>query len=618
MLAWGCAAVVALSASGCGSSTPGVAGLVEVDGGRQITVPVLWADPSKSIGGIEPALVWVGKDSATEFSIDLGDLRAEGAGAAWTAASASAAAVGTLYSGRDPRDINVWFTVTGPIDGPSAGAFLTVAILAALRDVPLLPGVTMSGTVSPDGTVSAVGGVGLKLQAAAEAGYSTVLLPASNTLLTASGTGESITAVDAGRQLGLTVVHVATIAQAYELLTGETFVAEYGDPYVLPPPVIAAAKQTARDLLRETTVLRGEVSRDAPELTIIDDDLAAAGENLDTGDPASAYARATEALFSAGRAVTVEKYQILVRDEGLDAAKRQLIIDIDSAIAEADAALAQGSNIDGLGLESAMSTPTALSWSAYARAALRALAPAVPNVVSEEQLLTAVTVLNEQSVSVRYLQPDALEVVRAMPSRELISEDRVADYLSGYTQFLIRGARANAQYIADVVLPSIPAASTDIDDVRALAPILRELAHETGAIDRTTEDVDTEVAQAALAITDFVTTTAFIAATQGAAAEGFNMVTEAPTLVNSDAVQSTFDTSRQIVADAAALVSNQGSDAGYPVWSAAWGSAAFQDLAREGRAGAGAVLAFNELWFDTINLQMIYASDEALSIGAGS
>ena len=608
LFALGSVAILGMSLAGCGSTTPERAGLQTIDGGRQITVPVLWSDPSRAIGGVEPAVVRVGDGSATNFSIDLRDLEAKGAGAAWTAASASAAAVGALYSGRDPSDIDVSFTVSGPIDGPSAGALLTVAILAALRDVPLLPGVTMTGTISPDGTISTVGGVGLKLASAAEAGYTTVLLPPGNTELTVGGTGESISAVEAGRQLGLDVRHVATVAQAYEQLTGQNFIAVSEDPYVLPPAVLAAAEKTAQDLVNEVTALSDQMPADAQQRSVIESDLAAARGDLEAGDPASAYARATTALFAVGRAITVDKYQELLRNQGLDAAKANLADDIVVALAAAESAIARGSDVSGLGMESALSTPTALAWSAYTRAALRALLVAVPDVSDEDQLLAAVTVLSEQSLSVEYLQQDALDVVRSMPSRALPSEQQLADFLSGYTNFLVRGAQANAQYITDVVLPSVPAASVGIDDVRSLSPIIGQLAQETATIDVATEGIREEIAQAASAITDFVTTTAFISATQGFGVDGFSMVTQAPTITDESAVRVAFDTSRQIVADSANLVSAQGLDAGYAVWSAEWGSSAFNELAREGRAGTGAVLAFNELWFDVINLQMIYAS----------
>lgn len=604
--------LAAASLGGCASSPAIDSGIASVDGGSQITVPVPWANPLAGVGGIEPATVWVGDDRDTDFSIDLSDLEAQGAGVAWTAASATAAAVGTLYSGGDPRETDVWFTVSGPIDGPSAGALLTVAVLAALRDAPLREGMTLTGAVSPDGTISAVGGVGLKLRAAAEAGLSTVLLPVGNTTLTVSGSGELISAVDAARQFGVEVRHVATIAEAFEELTGQPFITVTGDPYVLPDPVLAAGEQTARDLVAETARLAQDVSTTSPELAIITGDLDAARTHLANGNPAAAYARATEALLAAGRAVTQDDYRVILRGEGIGAARERLAREVSEAIREAESALAEGANAEGLGVEASLSIPPALAWSAYARAALRALASALPALESEQQLLSGAAVLSEQRLSVEYLQPDALQVVRAMPSQPRPSGRWLEDYLSGYTNFLVAGAQANARYIADVVMVSIPDATVGSDDVRSLAPILAELAQETSAIDVASEDVPDELVQSAVAITDFVATTAFISATQGYGLDGFNMVTDAPTIPNSDSVRDSFDTSRAIVASLAALVSEQGSDAGYAVWSAEWGSAAFEDLAQEDRAGAGAVLAFNELWFDALNLQMIYASAASL------
>lgn len=606
------AAVAALAPIGCSSPQPKGGALERVDSGTRITVPVLWADPTAGLSGVEPALVWVGDDADTDFRIELQDLQAEGAGAAWQAASATAAAVGALYSGRDPRDLDVWFSVTGPIDGPSAGALLTVAILAALRDAPLREGMTLTGAVSPDGTISAVGGVGLKLRAASDAGLSIVLLPRGNTTLTVGGSGESISAVDAGRQLGIEVRHVGTVAEAFMELTGQPFITVTDNPYVLPDPVLVAGERTARDLVAEAAVLAEQVPSTAPERALISEELAAARADLADGLAASAYARATNALLVSGRMLTEDGYRALMRSQGIEAARERLAQEVAEAVSEADATLAAGADADGLGMEAALSLPPALAWSAYARAALRALASAVPALGSEQQVLAGAAVLSEQRLSVEYLQSDALEVVRAMPSRPLPSDRWLQYYLSGYTNVLVTGAQANARYIADVVMTSVPQASVGSDDVRSLAPILAELARETSAIDVAPEDVHAELVQSAVAITDFVATTAFISATQGFGLDGFNMVTEAPTITDVDAVRESFDTSHAIVSALAALVSEQGSDAGYATWSAEWGSAAFETLVREGRAGAGSVLAFNELWFDALNLQMIYASAESL------
>lgn len=519
-----------------------------------------------------------------------------------------AAAVGTLLSGLDPREVDVWFSVTGPIDGPSAGAILTVGVLAGLRGTPLLPGVTMTGTVSPDGLISEVGGVGLKLKAAAEAGYTTVLLPPGNSTLTVAGTGETVSAVDAGRALGLDVRHVATVADAYQELTGTPWSSGTSAPYVLPAPVLAAGELTARDLIAEAADLAARMPPDAPERPDVLADLSAAESRLASGDPATAYGLAAEAVLVAGRAVTVEQFSTVISGQGLDAARALLMDEIAAALDLAETALSAGSDAAGLGLEQVVSLPTALTWSAYSRAALQGLAAGARDIGTEEQLLAAAAVLSEERDSVAYLQPDAIDVVRAMPSRSLPSDTWGAEYLSGYTSFMARAAEANAAYIADVVLPSIPSASVGADDVRSLVPIIDQLRSAREARVEEVEDVAREVQDAAVTITDFVASTVFITATQGFGLTGYNMVSEAPTITDRRAVRAFFDELTGLVDSASSSVAARGLDAGYPVWSARWGSAALSELSEQDRMGAGAVLAFNELSYDVINLQMLTAA----------
>jgi PDZ domain-containing protein len=70
---------------------------------------------------------------------------------------------------------------SGNVGGPSAGLAFTLAILDTLTPGDLTGGddVAVTGTMSPDGTVGAVGGVAQKVVAAAEAGAEVFLVPAS-------------------------------------------------------------------------------------------------------------------------------------------------------------------------------------------------------------------------------------------------------------------------------------------------------------------------------------------------------------------------------------------------------------------------------------------------------
>lgn len=63
------------------------------------------------------------------------------------------------------------------VDGPSAGAALTVALMAAIRDRDLDPAVKMTGTINGDGTIGPVGGIPEKALAAAEKGAERFLVP---------------------------------------------------------------------------------------------------------------------------------------------------------------------------------------------------------------------------------------------------------------------------------------------------------------------------------------------------------------------------------------------------------------------------------------------------------
>lgn len=63
------------------------------------------------------------------------------------------------------------------VDGPSAGAAITVALIATIRNQDLDPGVFMTGTINSDGSVGPVGGVPEKAIAAARNGSKIFYVP---------------------------------------------------------------------------------------------------------------------------------------------------------------------------------------------------------------------------------------------------------------------------------------------------------------------------------------------------------------------------------------------------------------------------------------------------------
>ncbi len=76
--------------------------------------------------------------------------------------------------------IHVNFISGAPIDGPSAGTALFVAIYSAILNKTVPEDIAMTGEISIKGKVCPVGGVHEKIQAAIEAGVKKVFIPKSN------------------------------------------------------------------------------------------------------------------------------------------------------------------------------------------------------------------------------------------------------------------------------------------------------------------------------------------------------------------------------------------------------------------------------------------------------
>ena len=67
-----------------------------------------------------------------------------------------------------------------PKDGPSAGITLTTALSSLVTGTPVTPQVAMTGEVSLNGSVNAIGGLPEKLMAAQRAGVKHVFIPEEN------------------------------------------------------------------------------------------------------------------------------------------------------------------------------------------------------------------------------------------------------------------------------------------------------------------------------------------------------------------------------------------------------------------------------------------------------
>lgn len=101
-------------------------------------------------------------------------------------------------------------------DGPSAGAVMTVGFAALLKGDHIRRGIALTGTIAKDGTIGPVGGIPDKIRAAAREGYRTILIPQGQ---------RDDPRWNLNRlawELNVDVTEVATVEEAYHLMTGGT------------------------------------------------------------------------------------------------------------------------------------------------------------------------------------------------------------------------------------------------------------------------------------------------------------------------------------------------------------------------------------------------------------
>lgn len=125
-------------------------------------------------------------------------------------------------------DIHVNFPGGGPIDGPSAGVTMAVAIYSAIHGIPVDNTVAMTGELSIHGFVRPVGGVSAKIYAAEQAGARRVLIPKENWQEMYS-------------ELAIEVIGIETIEEALKhtlIKTSDTIHMEFGSS---KPEILAAA-----------------------------------------------------------------------------------------------------------------------------------------------------------------------------------------------------------------------------------------------------------------------------------------------------------------------------------------------------------------------------------------
>ena len=225
-----------------------------------------------------------------------------------------AAMVASDITGIDQAEYDFYYVINVPspiIGGPSAGAALTVATVAAINNWSLIDGVAMTGTISPDNSIGPVGGIPHKLEAAAKNGVTLFLIPEGQRKATVlyetrkSGPGfvftetktKVVDLVEMGKDLGVKVEEISDIYEAIRLMTGKELTVEEvggkvisGDYIEALKPLATSLRAEARGMYSDTALLVNEdLLKDAGEI------LQRADEMYDEGN----YYTATSLYFNA-------------------------------------------------------------------------------------------------------------------------------------------------------------------------------------------------------------------------------------------------------------------------------------------------------------------------------
>lgn len=152
-------------------------------------------------------------------------------------AARTAALVASYLLNVDPRSLNFYYRLESGstiVGGPSAGAAMTVATVAAILGKQVRGDVIITGMINLDGTIGPVGGIPQKLQAAADAGAKVFLVPAGQEiveetvpkqvrigpLVMTTVERRKVNVTELGEKLGIKVVGVSNVDEALGYMLG--------------------------------------------------------------------------------------------------------------------------------------------------------------------------------------------------------------------------------------------------------------------------------------------------------------------------------------------------------------------------------------------------------------
>ncbi|MBI1972373.1 MAG: hypothetical protein HYS53_03675 [Candidatus Aenigmarchaeota archaeon] len=98
--------------------------------------------------------------------------------------------VAEKFTGANLQDYDIVYSIVtnaSAVEGPSAGAAIAVATIAAIENKKLRDGIMITGTINPDGSIGKVGDVLQKAGAAKSSGAKVFLVPVGQSFQTTTG-----------------------------------------------------------------------------------------------------------------------------------------------------------------------------------------------------------------------------------------------------------------------------------------------------------------------------------------------------------------------------------------------------------------------------------------------
>ena len=322
-----------------------------------------------------------------------------------------------------------------------------------MNDEVLAGDITMTGTVLPDGSVGEVGGVPEKIRAAAQEGFTQVLVPVDSRSEFDAGSGGYLSPAAVGEEVGVEVTPVGSIRQAYDLMTRQDAVAEQIDGPPIDQSVLDLLSARSLELTastkkqlssKEAKSSAGRISKDVTNQILAL--LAQATTSRDAGDAVLAFSAAAEAAQMSAQeqaAVRVSgQVQMTSLPQAVDqvrestrAAKKRIIDD-----------LRTNSELPLTKVEQLPALADALAWGEFALTSMNVVLDRLDAVTSETELQGLVRFQETGKFESDTYMSTSVEAVKRVGNRPITDVNELVSLFDSYADLLDFASDANRTY----------------------------------------------------------------------------------------------------------------------------------------------------------------------------